>query len=306
MIEITQVTRRFGDHLALQDVSFTAPNGTVTGFVGPNGAGKSTLLRIVTGLDKPTNGSISIDGELVRHGEARINLGALLDAAWVHPRRTAKDHLIALALIQEVPLTRVGEVLELTGLSSVAKRRTGQFSLGMKQRLGIAAALLTKPTNIIFDEPVNGLDPDGVIWVRHLAKDLAANGAAVLMSSHLLAEMAQTADRVVVIGKGRVISEGSIEQFTQGTTAASLVAATDTGAFAAICRRFGAEVSSEGDGLLRVTLEPKAVGQLALTNGIVLTHLARETVSLEARFRELTNDSVEYRGDLVACGKEAR
>ena len=215
MIDITNVSRRFGTKAALTDVSFSAPDGSVTGFVGPNGAGKSTLLRIATGLDRPDAGVVAIDGVEQAPGEPRRNVGALLDASWTHPRRTAYDHLLALALLQGLPASRVGEVLEVTGLAAVAKRRIGQFSLGMRQRLGIAVALLDRPTNVILDEPINGLDPDGITWVRCLARDLADQGAAVLMSSHLLAELAQTADRIVVIGRGRIVGAGPIEEFVR-------------------------------------------------------------------------------------------
>ena len=237
-------------------------------------------------------------------GAARTNLGVLLDAGWVHPSRTAHDHLTALALMQEVPLSRVDEVLELTGLHAVSKRRAGKFSLGMKQRLGIAAALLTNPGNVVLDEPVNGLDPDGVTWVRNLVRMLSADGAAVLMSSHLLSEMAQTADRVVVIGKGEIISQATMSEFTQLANPSTLVSTTDPTVLSEACRRAGATVEVTEKGLLRISLESEAIGQIALTAGVALTHMEQETVSLEKRFQELTAEHVEYHGGLIAARKE--
>lgn len=304
MIEISRVTRRFGEHQVLREVSFEVPAGAVTGFVGPNGAGKTTLLRIVAGLDQPDGGQIIIDGTPLPRGAARTNLGVLLDAGWVHPSRTAHDHLRALALMQDVPRSRVDEILELTGLHAVSKRRAGTFSLGMKQRLGIAAALLTDPGNVVLDEPVNGLDPDGVTWVRNLVRMLSADGTAVLMSSHLLSEMAQTADRVVVIGKGEIISQATMSELTRLANPATLVSATDPTVLSEACRRAGATVDVTGNGLLRISLEPEAIGQIALAAEVALTHMGQETISLEKRFQELTADHVEYRGDLIAARKE--
>ncbi|WP_207302525.1 ATP-binding cassette domain-containing protein [[Pseudopropionibacterium] massiliense] len=304
LIEISRVTRRFGEHQVLREVSFEVPAGAVTGFVGPNGAGKTTLLRIVAGLDQPDGGQIIIDGTPLPRGAARTNLGVLLDAGWVHPSRTAHDHLRALALMQDVPRSRVDEILELTGLHAVSKRRAGTFSLGMKQRLGIAAALLTDPGNVVLDEPVNGLDPDGVTWVRNLVRMLSADGTAVLMSSHLLSEMAQTADRVVVIGKGEIISQATMSELTRLANPATLVSATDPTVLSEACRRAGATVDVTGNGLLRISLEPEAIGQIALAAEVALTHMEQETISLEKRFQELTADHVEYRGDLIAARKE--
>ena len=294
MIEIKSVTRRFGGRIALDDVSFTAPDHAVTGFVGPNGAGKSTALRIITGLDHGETGTVSIDGVEQQQRQPRANVGALLDASWVHPRRRAKDHLQALSLVQGLPSSRVGEVLELTGLAEVAGRRMGQFSLGMRQRLGIASALLSRPSNIILDEPVNGLDPEGITWVRQLARSLAAEGAAVLISSHLLAELSQTADRIVVIGQGRILGVGAMEDFTRTATEMTCVTSLDNDLLAEELQNAGWLVEREGE-LLRVAAPPEAVGHVALTARVCLTGLQREAVSLEDRFRELTADKVEYR-----------
>lgn len=296
MIEIHGVTRRYGRHLALDDVSFVAPDGAVTGFVGPNGAGKSTLLRVVTGLDSNATGTVTIDGVEQPLGQPRSQVGALLDASWVHPRRTAHDHLRALALVRGVPAGRVAEVLECTGLADVAGRRIGQFSLGMRQRLGIAGALLARPTNIILDEPINGLDPDGIAWVRRLARNLASQGGAVLISSHLLAELAQTADHIVVIGRGRILGSGPIADFMRPGEEATRAASLDDHRLAEVVQRAGWSVERRADGL-RIAAPPAVVGQLALEAGICLTHLQRETVTLEERFRELTADDVEFRAE---------
>lgn len=296
MIEIHGVTRRYGRHLALDDVSFVAPDGAVTGFVGPNGAGKSTLLRVVTGLDSNATGTVTIDGVEQPLGQPRSQVGALLDASWVHPRRTAHDHLRALALVRGVPAGRVAEVLESTGLADVAGRRIGQFSLGMRQRLGIAGALLARPTNIILDEPINGLDPDGIAWVRRLARNLASQGGAVLISSHLLAELAQTADHIVVIGRGRILGSGPIADFMRSGEDATRAASLDDHRLAEVVQRAGWSVERRDDGI-RIAAPPAVVGQLALEAGICLTHLQRETVTLEERFRELTADDVEFRAE---------
>lgn len=297
MIDITNVSRRFGTKAALTDVSFSAPDGSVTGFVGPNGAGKSTLLRIATGLDRPDAGVVAIDGVEQAPGEPRRNVGALLDASWTHPRRTAYDHLLALALLQGLPASRVGEVLEVTGLAAVAKRRIGQFSLGMRQRLGIAVALLDRPTNVILDEPINGLDPDGITWVRCLARDLADQGAAVLMSSHLLAELAQTADRIVVIGRGRIVGAGPIEEFVRTSAEVSVVRSDDDERLAVALTEVGYAVDRLAGPGLRVHAPSHVVGRAALHHGVALTALTPEAVSLEDRFRELTADAVEYRAE---------
>ena len=297
MIDIKNVSRKFGTKAALTDVSFTAPDGAVTGFVGPNGAGKSTLLRIVTGLDRPDAGVVTIDGVEQAPAEPRRDVGALLDASWAHPRRTASDHLLALALLQGLPASRVGEVLEVTGLATVAKRRIGQFSLGMRQRLGIAAALLDRPTNVILDEPINGLDPDGIAWVRCLARDLADQGAAVLMSSHLLAELAQTADRIVVIGRGQIVGSGPIEEFVRSSDEVSVVRSDDDERLAAALIEVGYAVDRLGAPGLRVHAPTHVVGRAALHHGVALTALTPQVVSLEDRFRELTADAVEYRAE---------
>lgn len=296
LIQISEVSRRFGSQLALDQVSLTIPDGAITGLVGPNGAGKTTLLRIIAGLDQADQGKIIIDGTPMLRGQDRPSLAALLDPNWVHRRRTARDHLRVLALIQNLPAKRVDEVLELTGIAKVANRRVGQFSLGMRQRLGIATVLLANPRNLIFDEPINGLDPEGVLWMRNLAKELASLGCAIVISSHLLSEMSQLADRIVVIGNGRIISESSLDELTSRPESASLVGATDLTALATACAHAGASVQQATDELLRVALAPAELGRLALEHDLILTHLEHEKVTLEEMFQELTENQLKYRG----------
>ena len=223
MIEVQNLTKRFGEVTAVNDLSFTVPAGAVTGFLGPNGAGKTTTLRAIAGLDRPTSGSTLVRGlPITEHPSAMRELGVLLDARRLHPGRSALQHLRALAATNGIDDRRVHEVIELTGISSVAKRRAGTFSLGMLQRLGIAAALLGDPQVLILDEPINGLDPDGVIWVRGLLRQLAAQGRTVFLSSHLMSEMAVTADRLVIVGRGRLLAEGSLEDVLARSGADSL------------------------------------------------------------------------------------
>lgn len=302
MIEITAVSKRFGAVQALSEVGFTIPDGAVTGFVGPNGAGKSTLMRVVMGLDAPDAGTVVIDGLPSGdgpHPEARVS--ALLDANWAFGRRTAIDHLWMMAAARGLPRKRAEELLELTGLGGVAGRPVGTFSLGMRQRLGIAVALLGEPRSILFDEPVNGLDPEGVWWVRRLARDLASHGAAVLISSHLLSELAQTADRIVVIAGGRIRAERSLADFLAGATTSTVAAADDTGRLRDACRAAGAEVADGDGGRLVVRgLEPVEVSRVAAAAGVLLTHLEAGSASLEERFVELTSDHVDYRAALPA------
>jgi ABC-2 type transport system ATP-binding protein len=213
MIEATRLTKRYGSTTAVDDVSFTVQPGKVTGFLGPNGAGKSTTMRMIVGLDRPTRGTVTIDGRpYARLRSPLSEVGALLDAKAVHTGRSALNHLRALAATHGFPLTRVHEVIEMTGLQSVARKRVGGFSLGMGQRLGIAAALLGDPRTLILDEPVNGLDPEGVLWVRNLVRHAAAQGRTVFLSSHLMSEMALTADHLIVIGRGRIIADGPVDE----------------------------------------------------------------------------------------------
>jgi ABC-2 type transport system ATP-binding protein len=297
MIVTRGLTKRFGNTLAVSDLSFSVTPGVVTGFLGPNGSGKSTTMRMIMGLDRPDAGQATVDG--VPYAELRWPLrevGALLDAKAFHPGRTARNHLTMLAQSNDIPLRRVDEVLELVGLSSVATKRAGKFSLGMGQRLGIASALLGDPGVLLFDEPVNGLDPEGIRWVRHLLRDLAAQGRTVLVSSHLINEMALTADRLVVIGRGTLIAETTVDEFTQGNRAEQVRVVTPTPQrFVAALSRVGARPRVEEDGAIIVTdVSAADVGELAAKAALTLHELTPLRASLEDVFMELTADAVEY------------
>ncbi|NBF00121.1 ATP-binding cassette domain-containing protein [Nonomuraea sp. KC401] len=295
MIQLTSLTKRYGDVVAVDDLTFTVRPGLVTGFLGPNGAGKTATMRMILGLDLPTSGSATIDGH--PHRDLRDPLrviGSLLDARAVHPQRTAYKHLLYLAQSNSIPAVRVAEVLDLVGLSDVAGRKAGGFSLGMSQRLGIAAALLGDPPVVVLDEPVNGLDPEGVRWIRALIRGLAAEGRTVLVSSHLMSEMAMTADRLVVIGKGRLVAEAAIDEFTEaGSTV--LVRTPEAAALSRLLRLSGAHVQAgDEDELLVTGMTAPDVGRLAAAEDVPLFELTQRRVSLEDAFMELTRDSVEY------------
>ncbi|MGR4881486.1 ABC transporter ATP-binding protein [Streptomyces sp. LARHCF249] len=299
MIEVNGLTKRYGDVLAVNDLSFTVRPGTVTGFLGPNGAGKSTTLRMILGLNRPTAGTATIDGRPFARRQAGLHhVGALLDAGDVHPGRSAAAHLSALARANGLPRRRVREVLEEVGLAGAASRRTGGFSLGMRQRLGIATALLGDPPVLLFDEPVNGLDPEGVRWVRGLFKGLAAEGRTVLVSSHLMSEMENTADRLVVIGRGELIAEESVAEFAaRGTRTPSRVTVRtpDSARLSAVLAPEGAVVRPDGREALTVTgLTADRIGELAFEHRIMLRELAPRSASLEEAFMELTTDRAEY------------
>jgi ABC-2 type transport system ATP-binding protein len=300
MIEVRGLTKRYGPAVAVDDLSFEVPPGLVTGFLGPNGAGKSTTMRAIVGLDRPTAGTVTINGHVYTEDRAPLTeVGALLEARSVHPGRSAFNHLLFLAQSNGIGRRRVRQVLELVGLEQVARRRAGKFSLGMGQRLGIAAALLGDPGTLLFDEPVNGLDPEGIIWVRTLLKGFAAEGRAVLVSSHLMAEMALTADRLVVIGRGRLIADTTVDQFVaSAATLHVLVRSSDQQALAAALRSRGAaEVRPdvENSGALAVTgLAPDVVGQVAFDAGVVVHELTPQLPSLEEAFMKMTADSVEF------------
>ncbi|WP_405444037.1 ATP-binding cassette domain-containing protein [Streptomyces niveus] len=298
MIEVNELTKRYGGTTAVKDLTFTVRAGRVTGFLGPNGAGKSTTLRLLIGLDRPTGGTATIDGRPFRDLPRGLrHVGALLDAHDVHGGRTARAHLTALARGNALPKSRVDHVLDEVGLASAARRRIGGFSLGMKQRLGIAAALLGDPPVLLFDEPVNGLDPEGVLWVRGLFRRLAAEGRTVFVSSHLMSEMENTADELVVIGRGHLIAAESVSDFAaRGTRSSVRVRTPDTEALTALLRAEGADVRpAAADGPLVVTgLDAPAIGELAHLNRLRLNELTTATASLEEAFMELTADSVEY------------
>jgi ABC-2 type transport system ATP-binding protein len=298
MIEVSDITKRYGEAVAVDSLSFTVPSGHVTGFLGPNGAGKSTTLRVILGLDRPDRGEATVDGRrfstLIR---PLHEVGALLDATAVHPGRSANAHLHSLARANGIDGRRVFELLEQVGLEKVAKRRVGGYSLGMKQRLGIAAALLGDPAVLLFDEPVNGLDPEGVRWLRELLQSLAAEGRTVLVSSHLLSEMAQTADRLVVIGRGRLIADTTTSEFIASGSAARIVVRSPyAGELARVLIDDGAKVEAlDGGGLGVAGLPIDRVGHLAAAAGLELHELRADHASLEEAFMQLTADAVEYR-----------
>ncbi|MFE2411098.1 ABC transporter ATP-binding protein [Kitasatospora sp. NPDC059408] len=297
MIEIERLNKRYGDKLAVDDLSFTVRPGTVTGFLGPNGAGKSTTLRMVLGLNTPTGGTVTVDGvPFAGRPRGLRHVGALLDAQDVHGGRSARAHLAALARSNRIPLGRVDEVLAEVGLGKAAGRRIGGYSLGMKQRLGIAGALLGDPPVLLFDEPLNGLDPEGVLWVRGLFRRLAEEGRTVFVSSHMMAEMEHTADRLIVIGRGRLIADESLADFSARHTAAGVAVRTpELASLVPVLTDAGAEVRREGPETGLVTGLPAArIGELALRHGVVLHELAPRTSSLESAFMSLTADSVEY------------
>jgi ABC-2 type transport system ATP-binding protein len=322
MIRATELTKRYGSTVAVDDLSFSVESGRVTGFLGPNGAGKSTTMRMVLGLDRPTKGSVHIDGlpyRELRHPLRKV--GALLDAKAVHGGRTARNHLLCLAQANSIAASRIGEVLELVGLTEVAGRRIGGFSLGMSQRLGIAAAMLGDPEVLLFDEPVNGLDPEGILWIRTLIRKLAAEGRTVLVSSHLMSEMAQTADHLIVIGRGRLITDSGTREFIDRSSQSyvrvgsprsaelavllSAVAADPSGDWAVVADPSGdsavaadpsgsSAVESHGDHLRVTGMTAAEIGEVAAAAGIALHEVTLVQPTLEAAYMELTRDSVQY------------
>ena len=296
MIVARGLTKAYGDKVAVDGISFTVEPGRVTGFLGPNGAGKSTTMRMLLGLDRPSAGSITVNGHRYADSPAPLReVGALLEAHAVHPGRSARDHLRVLAASNGLPSARVAAVLDLVGLADVAGQRVGRFSLGMGQRLGIAAALLGDPPVVVLDEPVNGLDPEGIRWVRTLARDLAAQGRTVFVSSHLMSEMALTADHLVVIGRGRVLADCSTADFIARHAASFVrVQSPDRGAVAELLRREGLDVERQGDELRVQGLDTAGVGELVGGAGLHLHELTLVRSSLEDAFMTLTASSVEY------------
>lgn len=300
MIEAVNLTKRYGHKTAVDNISFTVKPGTVTGFLGPNGAGKSTTMRMIMGLDKPTSGKVTVNGRPYRDLSAPLcEVGALLDAKGLHGSRNARNHLRQLAASNGIPAKRVDEVLEITGLTSVAKKRVKGFSLGMGQRLGIAAALLGDPGVLLFDEPVNGLDPEGVKWVRETCRRLAGEGRTVFISSHLMSEMAQTADQLLVIGRGRILSAGPVDDvIASATTDRVRVASPQATQLAELMAARNLAAHPVGPSLLETTSATAAtIGELAAQGGIVLHELTTIHASLEEAYLTLTSDSVEYRTD---------
>jgi len=296
MIRAEALTKRFRDALAVDGLDFTVEPGRVTGFLGPNGAGKSTTMRMILGLDAPTSGRVTVNGHRYATSPAPLReVGALLDAHAIHPGRSARDHLRWLAASNGIPTTRVGEVLELVGLEGVAGRRAGRFSLGMGQRLGIAAALLGDPPVVVLDEPVNGLDPEGIRWVRELARELADEGRTVFISSHLMSEMALMADHLIVIGRGRILADSSMAEFMAQHAASYVRVRTPRLAEAReLLVGSGVEVSVEGEELRVSGRGTDAVGELLGGHGLVLHELTQVSASLEEAFMTLTADAVEY------------
>ena len=297
MIEINGLTKRYGDKTAVDRLSFVVEPGVVTGFLGPNGAGKSTTMRMIAGLDRPTSGTVRVNGKHYPEAAAPMSeLGILLDARSVHPGLSARNNLLALARTAGIGRRRVDEVIELAGLAEVAGTRAGGFSLGMGQRLGVAAALLGQPQTVVLDEPVNGLDPDGVLWIRTLLKSLAAEGRTVLVSSHLMTEMAQTATRLVVLGRGRLIAETSVEDFTAHATAAGVLVRTpETVRLGQVLAAPGVTVTDDGTDLLRVSgATAEQIGTAAWRAQLPVYELTPAHASLEEAFMEVTKDSIEY------------
>ena len=298
MITVENVTKRYGETVAVDDLSFNVKPGIVTGFLGPNGAGKSTTMRLILGLDAPTSGSATIDGRSYHQLEAPLHeVGAMLEARAIHTGRSAYNHLVALAQTHGISRARVNEVIELVGIESVARKRVGGFSLGMGQRLGVAAALLGDPRILILDEPANGLDPEGIMWIRTLLRRLAKEGRTVFLSSHLMAEMAQTADHLVVIGRGRLIADTSVSEFVEraSTGAAVRVVSPQATALRDALVAKEARVDSVERGVLEVHgLTGEEIGEVALAEKVVLAELTPLSLSLEQAFMRLTGETVEF------------
>jgi ABC-2 type transport system ATP-binding protein len=304
VIELDHLSKRYGDKLAVDDLTFSVQPGLVTGFLGPNGAGKSTTMRMILGLDAPTSGRVTVNGRAYRDLKAPLHeIGALLEARAIHTGRSAYHHLLAMAQTHGIPRARVDEVIELVGLQGVARRRAGGFSLGMGQRLGIASALLGDPATLILDEPANGLDPEGILWIRTLLRNLAADGRTVFLSSHLMSEMAQTADHLVVIGRGRLIADTTVAEIVAEASkdAAVRVRTPDAGRLRELLGDVRVEARERG--VLEVHgRSSEEIGELAARDGLVLHELTPQTASLEEAFMRLTGESVEYH----AAGFEPR
>ncbi|WGL53980.1 ATP-binding cassette domain-containing protein [Nocardioides sp. BP30] len=298
MIEALELTKKYGEKTAVEGVTFTVRPGIVTGFLGPNGAGKSTTMRMIVGLDAPTSGSVTVNGKpYAEHASPLHEVGVLLEARAVHTGRSAENHLLAMAATAGISRRRVQEVIELVGLQDVARKRVGAFSLGMGQRLGIAAALLGDPQTIMLDEPVNGLDPEGVRWVRHLLRGLAEEGRTVFVSSHLMSEMALTADHLIVVGRGRLIRDMSVSDFIASASSESVrVRSPQATELREILLGKGAKVTGSARNVLDVVgLTSDEIGTTAAESGLTLHELTPVQASLEEAFMELTGEAVEYR-----------
>jgi ABC-2 type transport system ATP-binding protein len=303
MIEANALTKDYGPKRAVDGLSFTVRPGIVTGFLGPNGSGKSTTMRMILGLDAPSAGSVLVNGKRYRDHKSPLHeVGALLEARSVHTGRSAQNHLLALAHTHGISRRRVGELVDLVGLHDVARSRAGKFSLGMGQRLGIATALLGDPSTLLLDEPVNGLDPEGIHWIRNLLKGLAAEGRTVFVSSHLMAEMALTAEHLIVIGRGRLIADTSVEEFVRRASGNVVrVRAPEATRLRDLLLGTGVTVASPETGVLEVSgLTAEHIGETAGANSIVLHELTVVQASLEEAFMELTRDDVEYKAGVPA------
>jgi ABC-2 type transport system ATP-binding protein len=297
MIEIDGLTKRYGDKVAVDGLTFVVEPGVVTGFLGPNGAGKSTTMRVIAGLDRPTSGTVRVNGKHYPDSAAPMSeLGILLDARSVHPGLSARNNLLALARTAGIGRRRVDEVIELAGLAEVASARAGGFSLGMGQRLGVAAALLGQPQTVVLDEPVNGLDPDGVRWIRLLLRSLAEEGRTVFVSSHLMSEMAQTATRLVVLGRGKLVAETSVDDFIgRAAPGGVLVRTPEAVSLGQLLAGPGVTVTSDGTDVLRVSgVTAEQIGTAAWRAHLPVFELMPARVSLEEAFMQVTEDSVEY------------
>jgi ABC-2 type transport system ATP-binding protein len=308
VIRASSLTKRYGSTVAVDDLSFDVLPGQVTGFLGPNGSGKSTTMRLIMGLDGPDAGTVTVNGRRFRDLPWPLHeVGALLESKAIHPGRSAYNHLWMLAQTNGIRRARVDEVLDLVGLTDVARRRAGKFSLGMTQRLGIAAALLGDPEVLLFDEPVNGLDPEGILWVRTLLRRLAGEGRTVFVSSHLMSEMALTAEHVVVIGRGRLIADEPVaELLAQGSGGLVRVRTPEVERFSGLLVSRGASVEPGADGAFAVRgLSAEAIGDLAADEGVRLHELTPLTASLEEAFMDLTRESVEFHGAEHAAGSRA-
>jgi ABC-2 type transport system ATP-binding protein len=301
MIVAEKLTKDYGDRRAVDDLSFTVQPGLVTGFLGPNGSGKSTTMRLILGLDAPTAGQVTVNGKPYRQHPAPLHeVGALLEARSVHTGRSAYNHLLALAQTHGFPRSRVDELIDLVGLDTVARKRAGQFSLGMGQRLGIASALLGDPDTVILDEPVNGLDPEGIHWIRTLLKGLAAEGRTVFVSSHLMSEMALTADHLIVIGRGRLIADRGVDEFIEMASVRVVRVRTPEAPRLQVLLGERVTASSEADVLEVYGLSSDEIGDLAFRHGVPVYELTPLQASLEEAFMHLTSDAVEFVTDRSA------
>jgi len=299
VIEAVGLTKDYGEKRAVDELGFVVRPGIVTGFLGPNGSGKSTTMRLILGLDRPTRGDVTVNGKHYREHPAPLHeVGALLEARSVHTGRSALHHLRALAQTHGIPRRRVDELIDLVGLHDVARKRAGKFSLGMGQRLGIASALLGDPHTLLLDEPVNGLDPEGIHWIRHLLKGLAAEGRTVFVSSHLMSEMALTADHLIVVGRGKLIADTSVDDFVRRASGLVVLVRSPQATRLAELVRGGDDVAvhSPEPGMLEIEgLSTAQIGELAAEHGIVLHELTQRQASLEQAFMDLTRDEVEYK-----------